>query len=55
MEIKSVFDPEFKPYGKVLEGYNTAALRAAMNTIPLPESGTAASVCVIVFPYAGAF
>ena len=41
MKIYSVYDQEFKPYGKVLEGYNTAALRAAMNTIPLPESGTA--------------
>ena len=41
MKIYSVYDPEFKPYGKVLDGYNTGALRAAMNTIPLPESGTA--------------
>ena len=41
MEIKSVFDPEFKPYGKVLEGYDTTCLIKAMNTIPLPESGTA--------------
>ena len=41
MEIKSVFDPEFKPYGKVLEGYDTTCLIKAMNTIPLPESRTA--------------
>ena len=41
MKIYSVYDPEFKPYGKVLDGYNTGALRAAMNTIPLPETGTA--------------
>ncbi len=40
MEIKSVFDREFAPYGKVLEGYDVAALVAAMNAIPLPESGT---------------
>ena len=41
MKIYSVYDPEFKPYGKVLDGYDTTALVAAMNTIPLPESGTA--------------
>ena len=41
MKIFSVFDPEFAPYGKVLEGYDTAELTAAMNAIPLPENGTA--------------
>ena len=41
MHIYSVFDPEFKPYGKVLTGYDTAALRSAMAAIPLPERGTA--------------
>ena len=41
MKIHSVTDPEFKPYGKVLEGYDTAELCAAMEAIPLPESGTA--------------
>ena len=41
MEVYSVYDQEFKPYGKVLEGYKTAALRAVMNTIPRPEAGTA--------------
>ena len=41
MKVYSVFDPEFKPYGKVLTGYDTAALQAAMNAIPLPEEGTA--------------
>ncbi len=41
MQIYSVFDPEFKPYGKVLTGYDTAALREAMAAIPLPEEGTA--------------
>ena len=40
MKVYSVTDPEFSPYGKVLEGYDTAALRMAMNRIPLPESGT---------------
>ena len=41
MKIYSVTDPEFKPYGKILEGYDTAELCAAMEAIPLPESGTA--------------
>ena len=41
MHIYSVTDPEFKPYGKVLEGYDTTELMAAMEKIALPESGTA--------------
>ena len=41
MKIYSVKDPAFKPYGKVLEGYDTAELLAAMKEIPLPENGTA--------------
>ena len=41
MKIHSVYDAEFKPYGKVLEGYDCAELTAAMEKIPLPESGTA--------------
>ena len=41
MKIDSVHDPAFKPYGKVLEGYDTTCLLRAMETIPLPESGTA--------------
>ena len=39
MKIYSVFDKEFKPYGKVLGGYDTAELIDAMNKIALPESG----------------
>ncbi len=41
MKIESVYDPSFRPYGQVLEGYDTAALQAAMAAIPLPEAGTA--------------
>ena len=41
MKIYSVNDPEFKPYGKVLTGYDTAELVAAMEKIALPEAGTA--------------
>ena len=39
MYIYSVYDPEFKSYGKVLEGYDTAELVKAMNDIPMPEVG----------------
>ncbi|MBR2823056.1 MAG: DUF4867 family protein [Clostridia bacterium] len=41
MTVYSVYDEAFKPYGKVLEGYDTAELLAAMEKIALPESGTA--------------
>ncbi len=41
MEILSVFDPAFRPYGRILTGYDTAELCAAMKEIPLPEQGTA--------------
>ena len=41
MKIYSVLDKEFIPYGKILEGYDTAELVAAMNDIALPAEGTA--------------
>ena len=41
MKIYSVYDPEFRPYGRVLEGYDTTCLLNAVKTIPLPETGTA--------------
>lgn len=41
MKIYSVFDPEFKPYGKILDGFDTAPLVAAMRKIDMPASGTA--------------
>ena len=38
MRIHSVFDPAFAPYGKVLEGYDTAALTDTLTAVtPLPE------------------
>ena len=40
MKFYSVYDEEFRPYGKVHEGYDTAELVKAMDEIPLPESGT---------------
>jgi len=41
MKIYSVTDPEFRPYGKLLEGFDTAELLSAMNGIAMPESGVA--------------
>ena len=41
LKIFSVNDPEFRCYGKVLEGYDTSELISAMNSIPLPGEGTA--------------
>lgn len=41
MEIKSVFDQEFAPYGQVHEGYVLNGLLTAMDAIPLPKEGTA--------------
>ena len=41
MKIYPVTAPEFKPYGQILDGYDTAALQTAMLAIPLPDSGTA--------------
>lgn len=38
MKIYSVLDPEFRPYGRVLEGYDTAPLTAALEEkTPLPD------------------
>lgn len=41
MKIYSVFDKEFAPYGKVIEGFDVSELLAAMEKIALPESGVA--------------
>ncbi len=41
MKIYSVYDQEFAPYGKVLEGYDTSCLVKAMKSIALPDEGTA--------------
>ena len=38
MKIYSIQDPEFAPYGKVLEGYDTEPLVAALEqATPLPQ------------------
>ena len=41
MTIHSVYDPAFRVYGQVLEGYETDELLKAMEAIPLPEEGVA--------------
>ena len=41
MNIESIYDPSFKPYGQVLTGYDTEKLLWAMEAIPLPKEGTA--------------
>ena len=39
MKIYSVYDEEFRPYGKVLEGYDTTELLEAVAKIDMPEAG----------------
>ena len=55
MKIYSIHDPEFIPYGKALEGYDTADLLEAMNAIPLPESGTAYEPSIPVLEAVGIY
>ena len=55
MKIYSVSDPAFKPYGKVLTGFDTTALVAAMKTIPMPESGTAYEPSISALEESGIF
>lgn len=40
MEIKSVFDAAFAPYGKVLKGFDLAELEAEMAKEPCPDGAT---------------
>ena len=37
MKIQSVFDPAFAAYGKVIKGFDLAALEAAMEKTPCPD------------------
>ena len=55
MKIYSVSDPAFKPYGKVLTGFDTAALIAAMKTVPMPEGGTAYEPSIPALEESGIF
>lgn len=38
MTIHSVFDPAFKPYGRVVEGYPVQGILEALATCPCPEN-----------------
>ena len=55
MKIYSVYDSEFAPYGRVMEGYDTAALCKAMRRFPLPESGTAYEPSLLELESAGLY
>ena len=41
MQIYQVTDPEFREYGKVLSGYDTSELIAAMEKVDMPAEGVA--------------
>ena len=41
MTIYSVYDEAFRPYGRVVTGIPCEELLAAMETVPMPESGVA--------------
>lgn len=41
MKIYSVFDPEFREFGKVLTGYDTSELVEAMKKVKMPSEGVA--------------
>ena len=49
MKILSVYNDAFKPYGKVLEGYDTAELCRAMETFPHPKTGTDYAASIALF------
>lgn len=55
MKIYSVYDSEFAPYGRVMEGYDTAALCKAMRRFPLPESSTAYEPSLLELESAGLY
>lgn len=39
MKIYSVYDAEFRPYGRIVEGLNNEELLGVMKSVPLPETG----------------
>ena len=59
MKIFSVYDKEFVPYGRVIEGYDLAQLLETLDAIsPLPEKGTqyvASNETLEALPVAGLF
>ena len=55
MKIYSVYAQEFKPYGKILQNYDTQSLISAMRTIPMLESGTAYEPSISALEESGIF
>ena len=48
MELLNVSSPEFRPYGRVISGYDVSGLMKAMESTPLPEGVVyVASVCLL--------
>lgn len=54
MTIYSVYDEAFRSYGRVVSGLPCEELLAAMETIPLPESGVAYEPAIPVLEQCGA-
>lgn len=54
MTIYSVYDEAFRSYGRVVSGLSCEELLAAMETIPLPESGVAYEPAIPVLEQCGA-
>ncbi len=54
MKILSVFDAEFKPYGKILEHFEAKTLIAAMQTVPMPGQGVAYEPAIAALEDCGA-
>ena len=55
MKSYSVYAQEFKPYGKILQNYDTQPLISVMRTIPMPESGTAYEPSISALEESGIF
>ena len=55
MKICSVFDSEFKPYGRVIQGGEYGELMAAMDKIPMPEAGAAYEPAIDSLEQCGAY
>ena len=55
MKIYSVYAQEFKPYGKILQNYDTQPLISAMRTISMPESGTVYEPSISALEKSGIF
>ena len=55
MKIYSVYAQEFKPYGKILQNYDTQSLVSEMRTITMPESGTAYEPSISALEESGIF